>query len=230
MRGIALCWIALATAGCAFEGAEGGPLDQGPGTVPDLPVGDSRVTGSISSSELLGTFGAALLPAATLLPAANPCFPKGTRTELVKSLTNRTFAFEAVAPGEYLLVAFRAAGAPDELERTMKLITVTGTDTDVGSIALPRSIHADLEESDGGGRGGGETMVKWTAPIGVAPFTAFAYNIGGRSSNACTAGALVNVLGTYEVRLDRDKLRIGLEAPAAGQMAIKVVEPESDRR
>lgn len=226
MRGAAICWVALA-AGCGFEGGEGIPLDlgEGPPAAP-LPVGTARITGRISSPELLGSFGAALMPAGAQLPAANPCFPKGTRNGGTPSALDRSFAFESVAPGDYTLVVFRAVGQPDELERTMKAITVSGTETDVGTIELPRSIDSDRESDDGG-------KVMWSAPALTAGVLGYAYELRppprGERLSACSSGTTLDVAGTFWASVGmRTDVRVVIESPLAGQMALKYIEAEDD--
>lgn len=226
MRGAALCWIALAAGGCAFDGAEGtAPIDPGSQPAPDLPKGNSRITGTISSSATLGSFGVALMPAGAALPQSNPCFPKNTPSYDTPSALDRTFVIPEVAPGAYTLVAYRVDNrVPRELERTMKAITVTGSDTDVGVLTLPDTL--DPDDVDGPGD---TDLVRWTAPPSLTAVAGFAFRIDGPGRSACTAGTTLNVSGTFQIPQSDDDVRVGLEWPLTGQMAIKVVEADDGR-
>jgi hypothetical protein len=226
MRGTAFCWIALAAAGCSFEGADGLPVDPQAPPAQDLPKGKARVTGVISSPAQLGTFGVALMPAAAALPASNPCFPKNTLAVETPSAVDRSFELPEVAPGEYTLVAYRVDDrrSPRELERTMKAITVSGDTADAGVITLPPAIAPQEREG-----ANDIDLVYWTPPAGLLGATGFAYRIDGPGRNACTPGTSLTVSGTYEIPESRNDARIGLESPLSGQMAIKVVEGEGGR-
>lgn len=204
------------------------PVDTTVPPAPEIPKGNSRITGTITAPVTGGMFGAVLFPANSApLTALNPCFPDQTTSSDIVG-PSRKFEFRDIAPGNYIVIAYRVdAISPRAFERTTKLVTVAGVDADVGPITLPSPVVSTEMEM------GEQDLVQWSAPPSlVAGATGFAFRITDRNANACTPGTEVTVATAtngFQIPEDDQRVRIGLYWPTAGQMAIKVIQ-DSDGR
>lgn len=220
MRRTAFCCVALVAA-CGFEGSEGGdePVSAGP-PIEAPPTGTVVVRGTITSPELAGEFGLALLPANFALPKTNPCVPSNLR----RGAQRGAFTIKDAAPGEYQLAVYRFGDGYTSFQRTMRKITVGTSPTEVGTFALPARVNADAEEGDGPGLAPGDgDKVTWTAPAG---FVTSAFDVT-LATYLCSEGSELTVRGNYEVRTAGiHDVKVVVESANKEQMSIQVIEAE----
>jgi hypothetical protein len=198
------------------------PVDQ------PLPAGTFTVSGTIVSAAADLPLGPAnefgvILRSKTATPLeAHDCLPGGVTPPTSR---NRTFAISNVAPGEYVVLAFRRAG--DQFERTSASITVVDRDVTTPPIQLLNPLDAD----DRDGPGEENVLVTWSAP-NPSSFSGHAFLMS--SSSACgTNGDALTVTRTYQTLVSEDEdpehVKVVISNSSTGQVAIRVrnVDTES---